>query len=244
MQFEVGKKYNNPTFGDYTVLSIKGNDMLVQLDGGGTRHFTVSLQTTILERVEAETIAQQIRTSTNETRKQQRKLAGAHIKEMATTRRHDKLTPRDYREIGFLLARLLYISVLIPPDDLDRFADDYTEAKGHEPDLAQHYVCLVPEDSNQWWYQVKFIFKAQKTEYRIFKLFTRFQRRTKKLRYKKLEVEEVASNTWRVGCNQLYRLLLGLGFNIGAEQDEAVIRNNIPNEVYELFNQGYIDGKV
>lgn len=42
----------------------------------------------------------------------------------------------------------------------------------------------------------------------------------------------------RLNCNELFEILKNLGFNKGAEQDYAVIRNNIPTKFQKDFDKG------
>jgi len=150
MILEVGGHYHN-NFGEYEVLTIKGNSMEVQYLDGHQQTLTIKQQTRIQEDLLRESL------------KPDQQSSGQHHRGMKP---YHRIGDRAYWTMGFLFVRLTRLSANLKGDKRvqNRFQDNYFVATGRKLSLDHKAICILREEANQQGNQGVIRFRADDTE--------------------------------------------------------------------------------
>lgn len=211
MIFEVGGHYHN-NFGEYEVLTLKGDSMEVQYLDGHRQTLTIERQARIQEnRVLAQVMSQ---------------------KSVSRSRRRVSYGSRDYWTLGFLLARLSHLGLNIMSEKEEIAKRDYFDATGEELDLEQVGVSCLRDGANQWGNQGVITFRSSTNEL----LSLKFKGEPYSV-HSSTDTYEVKDIGYvRFMWEQGFRM------GSGSKQDKDRIESAIPNKYLDAFKEGYSRG--
>lgn len=138
--FLVGSRYANRR-GEYEVLSIDGDKMLIRYDDGTRQEVSVSTQARISQNMALEATRVSPYPASQEARNQQ-----------------------FYESIGFLAMRATMLEAIVPPHSLDGFARDYANIKGVAPRSGQAGFYVHNPLADKWGRELRITFTATENE--------------------------------------------------------------------------------
>lgn len=136
--FIIGRRYAN-RIGEYEVLDIKGDKMLIRYDDGNEQQVSVSMQARISENMAREASALSPYSSSQQQREQ-----------------------AFYFSLGFIAHRVTILEAFVPPQSVHGFTEDYINIKGSHP--GQKGLVLHPQGSNKWGSELRITFRATSDE--------------------------------------------------------------------------------
>lgn len=138
--FLVGGRYVNRR-GEYEVLSIDGDGMLIRYDDGPSQEVSVSTQARISQNMALEATRVSPYPVLQEDRNQQ-----------------------FYQSIGFLAVRASMLEAIVPPHSLDGFARDYANVKRVAPRSGQTGFYVHNPLADKWGCELRITFAATESE--------------------------------------------------------------------------------
>lgn len=138
--FLVGSRYAN-RHGEYEVLSINGDKMLIRYDDGTSHEVSVSTQARISQNMALEANRVSPYPTSQEARNQQ-----------------------FYESVGFLAVRATMLEAIIPPHSLGGFTSDYANIKGVAPRSGQPGFYVHNPLADKWGCELRITFAATENE--------------------------------------------------------------------------------
>ena len=138
--FIVGGRYTN-RLGEYEVLAINGDDMLIRYDDGAQHHVTASVQARIAQNMTIETATISPYPQNQQGRNQS-----------------------FFYSLGFLTARVRKLEAIIPPQSLDGFVRDYVNIKNIRPRQGQSGFYIHRPEADKWGCELRVTFEANDAE--------------------------------------------------------------------------------
>lgn len=138
--FLVGSRYANRR-GEYEVLSIDGDRMLIRYDDGTSQEASVSIQARISQNMTLEANLVSPYPTSQEARNQQ-----------------------FYESVGFLAVRATMLEAIVPPHSLDGFKRDYANVKGAAPRSGQTGFYVHNPLADKWGCELRITFRATENE--------------------------------------------------------------------------------
>jgi len=138
--FLVGGRYANRR-GEYEVLSIDGDRMLIRYDNGTSQEVSVSTQARISQNMALEATLVSPYPASQEARNQQ-----------------------FYESVGFLAVRATMLEAIVPPHSLDGFVRDYANVKGVAPRSGQTGFYVHNPLADKWGCELRITFAATENE--------------------------------------------------------------------------------
>ena len=136
--FVIGRRYSN-RLGEYEVLDIQGDKMLIRYDTGTEQGVSVAMQARIAENMARE--------------------ASRSSPYGPSQHQREQLF---YSSLGFLARRVTVLEAFVPPQSVRGFSEDYINIKGSRP--GQKGLVLHPQGSNKWGSELRVTFKATPDE--------------------------------------------------------------------------------
>lgn len=138
--FLVGGRYAN-RHGEYEVLSIDRDKMLIRYDDGTRQEVSMSIQARIAQNMALEAIRVSPYPASQEARNQQ-----------------------FFESVGFLAMRATMLEAIVPPHSLDGFARDYANVKGVAPRSGQTGFYVHNPLADKWGCELRITFTATEDE--------------------------------------------------------------------------------
>jgi len=216
---EVGGHYRNK-FGEYEVLTIKGDSMEVQYLDGHQQTLSIKIQARIQEGLLRET--QQV-----------------DDHKYSRIKPYHRIGDNAYWTAGFLLVRLARLSANLKGDKAsqDRFQDDYFIATGRRLSLKHEAICVLREGANQQGNQGVLRFSANNSELPLLEFSSDGDKHNKPF-----PVGDTA-DLYEVKDIRFLFFLFENGFDLGNKQDNGIISSKIPIQYKDSFNSGHTFGK-
>jgi hypothetical protein len=138
--FIVGSRYANRN-GEYEILSIDGDKMLIRYDDGTSQEVSVSTQARISKNMAIEASL----------------VSPYHISQEAKNKKF-------YESIGFLASHATMLEAIVPPHSLKGFVKDYSNIKGTNPRDGQAGFYVHNPYADKWGCELRVTFSATKIE--------------------------------------------------------------------------------
>lgn len=208
MMFEVGKQYRNNN-GEYTVLSIKSNQMNVQYRSGQSQSLDIATQTKIQERLYRETNPIQDIKICN---RKQCQCTGSQA----------------YWTMGFLFNRITWLGVNLAKKGASKFQQTYYDIKHKELPQDQSGVSYLRNGANQWGNQGVIRFIASLQELPLLQFSSDGN----------TPYASNIPNNYEIKDIRYLKFLLEHGFELGNNPTNNIVINSIPPAYINSFNQG------
>jgi hypothetical protein len=140
VRFLVGGRYANRR-GEYEVLSISGDKLVIRYDDGVTQEVSISTQARIYQNMALEAAAISPYPDTQAAR-----------------------TQAFYESVGFLAMRSTMLEAIVPPHSLDGFVRDYMNVKGVAPKSGQSGFYVHDPSADKWGCELRITFAAAENE--------------------------------------------------------------------------------